>query len=121
MSAVDPDARQLAQCAAVVGRIDDGLVTRAAFELGMTVKRVLALVNQLHQHGLIDEGMPARFRHALTRDAVYRTIDPVQRKVQHANAAQFLINRDPRLARAEAAYIARHLEDRKSTRLNSSH
>src|SRR3546814_6014378 len=54
--------------------------------------------------------MPARVSHAITRDAVYQTIDPAQRKVLHANVAEYLISRDARLVRAEAANIAQHLE-----------
>lgn len=110
VSALEPAARQFAQLAAVAGRIDDNLVTRASQELGVSTKRVMNLVRQLRQHDLIEDGMPARFCHALTRDAVYQMMDPAQRRIQHANVAQFLIGRDPRVARVEAALIAHHLD-----------
>lgn len=110
ISALDPATRHLAQFAAVAGSMDDSLLAHAAQRLAVNTKQVLGFMAQLRQHGLIDEGMPARFCHDLTRVAVYQTMDPVQRKQQHANVAQFLIHRDARLARAQAAYIAQHLD-----------
>lgn len=110
ISALDPAARQLVQFAAVAGNIDDSLLAYAAQKLNITSRQIQALMTQLRQHGLVAEGMPARFCHDLTRVAVYQTMDPVQRKQQHANVAQFLIHRDVQQAQAQAVCIAQHLD-----------
>ncbi|MFT0547408.1 AAA family ATPase [Allopusillimonas ginsengisoli] len=110
MATLDPAARQLAQFAAVAGNIEESMLIHVAQKLGISTRQVSVLMVQLRQHGLVDEGMPARFCHDLTRVAVYQTMDPLQCKLQHASVAQFLIERDPRLARVHAAYIAKHLD-----------
>lgn len=110
ISTLIPEARQLAQIASVAGRIDDSLVAQFGLEHGMKPRQVLGLLRQLSQHGLVDEGMPARFCHAVTRDAIYQTLDAAQRRRQHQQIAQFLISHEPRKARSDAAYVARHLD-----------
>ncbi|NYT85123.1 AAA family ATPase [Pollutimonas harenae] len=110
ISALSPAARQLAQFAAVAGNIDDSLLTHASQKLDVNPRQVHTLMTQLRQHGLVEDGMPTRFCHDLTRVAVYQTMDPVQRKQQHANVAQFLIHRDAQQAQAQAVCIAQHLD-----------
>src|SRR5690606_34999909 len=110
ISSLAPEARQLAQFAAVAARIDDSIVAQFGLEHGLKPRQVLTLSRQLSAHGLIDEGMPARFCHAVTRDAVYQSLDAAQRRQPHHHAAQFLIPHAPRKARSAAAYVAPHLD-----------
>ena len=110
MTTLASSAQQLAQFAAVTDELDDTLLARAAEYLGMTTRQAMAALSELHQHGLLEDGMPIRFRHALTRLAVYETIDPLDRGQLHAKAGQLMIEREPGAARAQAASIARHLD-----------
>src|SRR5690606_16241314 len=110
MSTLDAPAQQMAQFAAVADGLDEVLLARAAPYLQLTTRQALSVVTQLRQHGLLEEGMPVRFCHALTRLAVYETIDPLERKPLHAKVAQLLIDRDPTSAREQAATIAYHLD-----------
>ncbi len=110
MSTLDTPVQQLAQFAAVADGLDDTLLTRTAQHLGLSSRQAHSFISQLRQHGILDEGMPVRFCHALTRMAVYETIDPSKRRQFHAKVAQFLIDRDPGEARSNAATIAQHLD-----------
>lgn len=110
MSVLDSTAQQLAQFAAVADGLDDAMLGRVAQHLGLSTRQTLALLGQLRQHGILDEGMPVRFCHALTRVAVYETIDPADRRQMHAKVAQFFTDREPATARAHAATIAMHLD-----------
>lgn len=110
IAALDASAKHLVQFAAVANEIDEGLLGRAAHYLGMTTRQALTVLAQLRQYGFLEEGLPVRFCHALTRVAVYETIDPLERRPLHAKVAQLLIEHDPVAARAHAATIAQHFD-----------
>jgi len=110
LSALDPAARRLAQFAAVAGRLDDALLTRAAEAEGLTRRDIPGLLGQLHSRGLIGDNVPASFRHELIRVAIYHTLNPAERRRQHEQVAQCLIDTDPRVMAQEPAFIALHLD-----------
>jgi DNA-binding SARP family transcriptional activator/tetratricopeptide (TPR) repeat protein len=110
LSALDPAARRLVQFAAVAGRLDDVLLTRAAEAAGFSRRDIPALLGELHRRGLIDEGVPANFRHELIRAAIYQTLSPGERRRQHEEVAQYLIGTDTRAKAADPGYIALHLD-----------
>lgn len=110
LSDLEPAARKLAQFAAVVGQVDDVLMHRAAQDMGMSPHRMPEILLELRQRGLIEEGIPANFRHALVRDAIYQTLSPGQRRITHEKVANYLIEQESRAESVESAYIARHLD-----------
>ncbi|ANN76553.1 AAA family ATPase [Bordetella flabilis] len=110
LSALDPAARRLAQFAAVAGRLDDALLARAAAAGGLSSRDIPRLLGELHRRGLIDDGVPASFRHELIRAAIYTTLNPGERRRQHEQVAQYLLDMDPRAKGPEPAYIALHLD-----------
>ncbi|CAP42786.1 conserved hypothetical protein [Bordetella petrii] len=110
LSDLEPATRRLAQFAAVAGHVDEALMARAAQEVGVPPEGMPEVLRELRQRGLIEEGMPANFRHALVRDAIYHTLSPGQRRMQHHSVANYLIELGPRAEPVESAYIARHLE-----------
>jgi DNA-binding SARP family transcriptional activator len=110
LSTLDPAARRLVQFAAVAGRLDDVLLTRAAADAGFSRRDIAGLLGELHRRGLIDDGVPANFRHELIRAAIYQSLSPAERRRQHEQAAQYLIAADGAAQPAEPAYIALHLD-----------
>ena len=110
LSDLEPATRRLVQFAAVAGQVDDVLMARAAQEFGVPAQGMPEVLSELRQRGLIEEGIPANFRHALVRDAIYHTLSPGQRRLQHENVANYLIELGPRAEPVESAYIARHLD-----------
>jgi DNA-binding SARP family transcriptional activator len=110
LSALEPAARRLVQFAAVAGRLDDALLTRAAAADGLSRRDIPQLLGELHRRGLIDDGVPANFRHELIRAAIYTTLNPNERRRQHEQVAQYLLDVDPRAKAPEPAYIALHLD-----------
>ncbi|MBV7486036.1 AAA family ATPase [Bordetella sp. BOR01] len=110
LSDLEPGTRRLAQFAAVAGQVDDVLMARAAQEFNVNPQSMPEVLAELRQRGLIDDAIPANFRHALVRDAIYHTLSPGQRRLQHEIVANYLIEQSPRSEPVESAYIARHLE-----------
>lgn len=107
LSALDPEARRLIQVAAVAGRLDDALLRRAADSRS----DIPLLLGELHRRGLIDDAVPANFRHGLVRVAIYQTLSGKERRQYHEQVAQHLIGLDASGAPREPAYIAFHLEN----------
>ncbi|HTK00161.1 MAG TPA: AAA family ATPase [Bordetella sp.] len=110
LSGLEPSARWLVQFAAVAGRLDDVLLTRAAAAAGFNRRDIPGVLSTLHRHGLIDDGVPANFRHELIRVAIYRSLSPGERRRQHDQVAQYLIGADTQAKPADPAYIALHLD-----------
>lgn len=110
LSALGTVARHLIQFAAVAGRLDDALLTRAAMAVGLNRRDIPGLLVELHRRGLIDDGIPANFRHELIRTAIYRSLSPQERQRQHEQVAQYLMSLDPRANASEPAHIALHLD-----------
>jgi DNA-binding SARP family transcriptional activator len=110
LSALDPAARRLVQFAAVAGRLDDVLLTREAVTAGFSRRDIPALLAELHRRGLIDDSVPASFRHELIRAAIYQTLSPSERRRQHDQVARYLIGADAYAKAGDPAYIALHLD-----------
>src|SRR3546814_19257204 len=83
-------------------------MSRAAQEFGVPPEGMPEVLRDMRQRGVIEEGMPANFRHALARDAIYHTLTPGQRRMKHDNVANYLIKLGPRAARPVSAYIPSH-------------
>lgn len=110
LSDLDPAARRLVQFAAVAGRLDDVLLTRAAEGAGFNRRDIPGVLSELHRRGLIGDSVPANFRHELIRLAIYRSLGPGECRRQHNLVAQYLIDGDPQAKAADPAYVALHLD-----------
>src|SRR5690606_10010747 len=123
------DARSVLAAAAVL-QVEVTLAVLAATG-PLPAERLPAALDEAVRAGiLVSDGERVRYRHVLAAQAVYEDLSPPQRQRWHARAADALLAVDP----PPLSRIAHHLraagrlaewvdaaEDRKSTRLNSSH
>ena len=107
LSRLSHAARNAVQFAAVAGDIDIALMLRASKKMDWNADDLPKILDELRQHGLISDQIPADFCYPLIRDAIYHSLSPGQRRRHHAHVAQCLIEgAEP----SASTSIAMHLE-----------
>ncbi len=96
ISRLDAGDRQIAQCAAILGRSFESSVLAEACE--RMPAQVLSALSRLRDLQIIDEEAPAgdsfAFRHALTRDVIYQTMLAEEARPLHERVLRILERRD---------------------------
>lgn len=105
-------ARHVAQAAAVLGRDFDRAVLGEVVDMAPSALEgaLAALAQAGLVHGLADRGATHGFKHALVRDAAYRSLLRAPRQALHARAAAVLRARFADQAEARPELVALHLE-----------
>ena len=108
-----PDARKVAQLAAVIGReFSYELLCRLS---PLSNEELLSALQQLMQSDIIqarDGSLHSRFafRHALLRDAAYESLLKSARRENHAKVAEIIANKSPDVISGQPELIAYHYD-----------
>jgi DNA-binding CsgD family transcriptional regulator len=81
----------LARAVAILG--DDAPLALAAALAGLPAATASAAADQLVRAGILEDGLPLRFQHALVRDAVLGSLTAGERAAAHRDAARLLAER----------------------------
>jgi DNA-binding CsgD family transcriptional regulator len=91
MARVGGEPVRLARAVAILG--DDAPLAVAAPLAGLPAGAASAAADRLAHAGILEDGRPLRFQHALVRDAVLATLTAGERAAAHAEAARVLRER----------------------------